>query len=255
MKKNIAIAVAALLATACFTGCGAADTTTSDTASVAETTEAVTEEATEEAAEEATEEETEAEDSTEGEDSTEAGTEESTDISIEDLGLASSVDAPEYNPQDAAEADFVGKWEGYCIVEGENAYDNVFGVPVSAMLHFEIKADGTGTFGTGLISDDEENEEKPFKWTYTDNSITFEFEDTDESTPASALISDGYLVIPEEEGDEENYVFLSKVDKFTEFNIEDLYNSMGLGDLASEFSAGEDTETSDDSDSAASQAE
>ena len=254
MKKNIAIAVAALLATVCFTGCGTDTEKTSEPAStVAEVTEAPTEAEAEEATE-AAEEETKADekDAKDTENGTEAG-EESDSLIDEDAlsAIMGTVDVPEYKPEDAAEEDFVGKWEGDCIVGDGTAYNSVFGIPVSAMMRFEINADGTGVMSSDMGDDSGADENQTFKWTYADNAISFAFDnfDEDDEAPASAVISGGQLVISETDGEEDAYVYFKKVTEFSKFDWDSLYDSMGINpdDIAGDLGA--------DTDSAASTAE
>ncbi|HBB71899.1 MAG TPA: hypothetical protein DCZ71_04755, partial [Ruminococcus sp.] len=144
------------------------------------------------------------------------------------------IEAPEFNPKaDAAEEEFIGKWEAECIVAEGTAYSSIFGIPVSAMVRFEIEAGGTGKILTDAGEDEDAEEATTFSWTYGDGKLHAVFtadEDGETDEPADIYISDGKMVMVQTEDGEESQVFLKKVDEFTKFDWEEFYNSIGLSE-------------------------
>lgn len=235
MKKTIAMLASILLAAVSVVSCG------NDKDSSEESTAPKTAASTEASTEAETETDTEAETTTEAE--TEAKTEADTKDAleeIEDLGqdidmssMFTTVDAPEFSPKTAEENDFVGKWECTCMVADGAAYDSIFGVPLYAMFHVELKDDHTGFIASIDDPTSDSSETTDFTWEFADGTITFSADDEELS---GAINSDGSLVLYDEEQTE--MLYFRSVAEYTEFDfsaLEDMFG--GLTDAVGEETA------------------
>ncbi len=232
MKRSIAFIASLLLAALTVTGCGNDESSSESKADKkAAATEATTEETTEETTkeettekateEETTEAETEADSDAEG---SEADSDIDADVNMEGLeDMFTVVDAPEYAPKDsAAEADFIGKWECDCMVSDGSAYSSIFGVPLYAMFHLEIKEDGTGTLTSIDDPTNENSESVEIKWTFADGKLSAE---ADDETLVISINSDGRLVVSDEE--EAELLYFKSVTEYTEFDFSSIEDMLG----------------------------
>ncbi len=235
MKKLLSIAAASLLIVGCLTGCGKNE----DSSSLSEKESPITEESVSE--EETSEEASTEEETTEAETTEEETTEADEDETSEEAETEAAT-MPEVKPDDVKEKDFVGFWEcSKMYTGGVEMSGDLYGIPLGVMMQITINEDGTGILGTGLISEDEaDNGNQEFNWTFEDNKIklTNAGEDDDDE-PAFAMISDGSLIITDENNLE--YIYFTRVDKLSTMSEEEVYSAMGLGDLSSDLESAEET--------------
>ncbi|MBR1591503.1 MAG: hypothetical protein IJ666_00615 [Ruminococcus sp.] len=241
MKKLISLLAVSVIIASCFAGCG--DTGTSETelssSSSSQTDEETAEEETteEETTEEVTEEETTAE-----------VTEEELSDEEEEIPEIETVPMPEYNPDDAAEDDFVGNWEctkmlsagqfGH-IIEGD-----LYGIPLNVVAQIIINDDNTGVLSSGL--EGSEDAATKFTWEFADKRLNLTIDDEDEEIENMFLyMQDGDLIMSSDA--DEELVYFQKVDQLTYFTEEDLYKAMGIdpADIVADVE-GEDTEDTED---------
>lgn len=241
MRKFFSIALASLLIVSSLASCGSTETETSSGSSgseaaevkrAAETTEAETEEETTE--EETTEAETE-------EETTEADTDDDDEISDDELEIT-TIAMPELVPDDAAEGDFIGKWEASKMIADGIYMEDFMGIPLGVMMQLEIKDDYTAVVASTLEDTDVES----MTWEYTDNGISI-LDENGEAT--SCIIMNGELVLYGEEDGAEEQVYFTKVDEFTQMSEEELQALMeeAFGSLAEDIDVPDtDTEVEDD---------
>ena len=224
MKKKICIALAALLMTTCFVGCG-------EKGSESEAPSSSSSEASESSA--ASEESSDAEkaekdEDKDGEDSSESDKDKDSDEDESSEDSEKKAEPVEIKPDDVKEEDFVGKWECAKMVSGgETVEGSVMGLPLNVMLRFEIKEDGTGEMGSGMPTDSEEEAatmKQEIKWTYADNKLTVTVDG--EEDEAYMYIEGGKAVFTDDEQLEVYY--FDKVDEFTEYSMEDMYKALGV---------------------------
>ena len=236
MKKLLSIAVASLLITASFAGCGNSEsqesTTENNNTPAVESTDAP------ETEEENTESDESDEDSDEDSEKKENIAEEELDEDIEEIEGEIDGDDAEFDlseetelttivlpeADDSATDDYLGNWECEKIVDAQGETTDVFGVPLYAMMQLSIKDDGTGLLGSGVGT--EEENAQPFNWTFEDGQIKLDSGE-DDTTPATAFITDGKLAITDD--GPYQILYFTKVDEFTEFDWDSFYESMNIG--------------------------
>ena len=247
MKKTLAFLAALTFAVTAFAGCGSKDDDPSSEKSEKKT--AATSAAEESKEEDSKEKEevnadelSEAEESKEDADSTDAESSEepaesqesssdentmSLDINTEDLdisGMFHEIEMPSTKTVSADESDFTGKWECYCMVSDGMAYDSMLGMPLYAVLHFELNADHTGVLSSAEDPDTGERETESMTWEYSGDQIELVSESNGEKL-VGKITDEGYLVLESAEQNEQ--IYLRSVAEFTEFDWSSLADMFG----------------------------
>lgn len=245
LKKSIAFLAALTFAVTAFVGCGEKEDKDDDkdsktTSAAAESKEETKEEASsEDAAADTSSEETgdASADASADDASSEEAVTSTADDSMDLSAMFNEVTMPATDAADSAEADFVGKWECYCMGAEGAAYDSIMGMPLYAMIHIEIKADGTGEVASLSGADASAPDVTTLTWKYDSNGITV---DSDGETLKGVITSEGYLLFTSEDSSDVTQLFLKKVDEYTEFDMESFTN-----DLAASFGIESDAATAE----------
>lgn len=217
MKKYICAAVAAILITCCAVSCGKKDdgkTSESSSATTADTT-------------------SETADIVNANSEVSEAAEDVYDYLAENYEEAEPI---EIVPDEKAETDFIGKWECTKFVAGGYMIEDTYmSIPVSATLRIEVLDDHTAKLTTGIAPEDA----IVFNWEYAENVLTLteadsaedsEPEDGEEFKQHLAIMGDDCIFYLKDSS--EDYYYLKKVDEFSEFNMEDFYNALGIDSSA-----------------------
>lgn len=146
------------------------------------------------------------------------------DINMDLEGLFNVTEAPKYDVVEADKDAFCGKWECLCAETPELTYDAIMGIPLYAMIHMEINADGTVSM---ITNEGPEGEVETETATWTHNGSEAEFTSEDGEVVTVYMNSDGNLVVKANESDAEmqnETMWFRPVDEYTEFDYSSVEN-------------------------------
>ena len=170
MRKFLSIAVASLLIAASFASCGSSGTENTSSASSQVSDSA---EKKKSAEEETPTEEITAEEISENTDSQEEQTDAPEENSETETSAADDIPEPETLPEivpdEAAETDFIGKWECSKMATEYGDTEEYAGVSIAKMIQFEVFSDNTAKMSSFIV--DPNDEKGSLTWEYSDNIL------------------------------------------------------------------------------------
>ena len=216
MRKFLSIAVASLLIAASFASCGSSETENTSSASSQVSDSA---EKKKSAEEETSTEEITAEEISENTDSQE----EQTDAPEEDFETETSAaddipepeTLPEIVPDEAAETDFIGKWECSKMATEYGDTEEYAGVSIAKMIQFEVLSDNTAEMTSFML--DPNDEKGSLTWEYSGNILILT--NSEGNHDGSCAIQNGELIVFDEENSMQ--IYFTKVDDFTPMSQEE----------------------------------
>lgn len=216
MKKITAFLLSCIMIGCTFTACGKDND--DDDSSAKKTSSS---ESTEDSTEMTTSKKKTTEASTEDKKTTEASTEASSENkkTTEAKTEASTEDQGGSNQGGNLETIVIGKWEASKMVAQGQEMTEFMGIPMHALMHIDIQPNGKCIL-TSPMSEEEESQNGTWKIS-GNNKVVIDFPDEDgESDSEEFQYKDGALVASETEDGETVEVYLKKVDKFSEFDLE-----------------------------------
>ena len=192
MRKFLSIAVASLLIAASFASCGSSETenTSSASSQVSDSAEK----------KKSAEEETPTEEITAEEISENTDSQEETETSAAD-DIPEPETLPEIVPDEAAETDFIGKWECSKMATEYGDTEEYAGVSIAKMIQFEVLSDNTAEMTSFML--DPNDETGSFTWEYSDNILILT--NSEGNHDGNCAFQNGELIVFDEENDLQIY--------------------------------------------------
>ncbi|HRR75975.1 MAG TPA: hypothetical protein P5191_04065 [Ruminococcus sp.] len=144
---------------------------------------------------------------------------------------------PKITPKNGSaitESDVIGKWEAEKLVTDQGVeMTDLLGIPFAVAFQFEFKSDGTCVVSEQMMDLTPDEKAPKVSWEIDGNSLVVTVDDSETSSDDSLSFNyeDGKLVARNIEEDMEGALYLVKVDKFTEFDINSIMNDLDFGDL------------------------
>ena len=238
MKKLLAALLACMTITCAFASCGDKDSDSDSSSKKSSSSSSDTDGAEADDEEEEKEEET-------GENLSEqpaSEDDEESEPSSEDKKSSKNDKKKGSSIGSADKETYVGKWQGKELTFNGKKMDSLFGLPVYALVQFELYEDGT-------LTSDAAEEHQEGTWNVT-GSNTIEM--TIDGESSEMKYEDGLLFLSESEDGVSVEFYLEKVDEFTPFDIdsweenfdlsgfEDLLEDTDLGDGSGDLDISED---------------
>ncbi len=238
MKKLLAALLACMTITCAFASCGDKDSDSDSSSKKSSSSSSDTDGAEADDEEEKKEEET-------GENLSEqpaSEDDEESEPSSEDKKSSKNDKKKGSSIGSADKETYVGKWQGKELTFNGKKMDSLFGLPVYALVQFELYEDGT-------LTSDAAEEHQEGTWSVT-GSNTIEM--TIDGESSEMKYEDGLLFLSESEDGVSVEFYLEKVDEFTPFDIdsweenfdlsgfEDLLEDTDLGDGSGDLGINED---------------
>ncbi|MDE5584111.1 MAG: hypothetical protein K2J08_10460 [Ruminococcus sp.] len=219
MKKLLALLVACTAITCSFASCGEKEEDSASDSLV------ISDESSEESSEE------------------EETTEESTEEIEEDTTEAVEKTTYQYI-EDGDPTPFLGKWECEKMVIDGNEMTELMGIPVYVVFQLEIKDDFTAVMAESATEMIDAESAITYTWGIISDT---EIEIVNETGDSMLLTLDGDYLVGTEEGYEEQ-IYLTNVDEFTPFDMEEFMNSLEMPELDEDVTTDEESEESESSD-------